>query len=642
MNDSYQEDKDRSRVRAQLHELVNSKWEDKGTAFCFVRTASEGKAHFFAHAESDLSHVLLMTTIDSDSMFRLQQACTTIVWIAPNGVQHALTFECPERCTEVFSCISAELHRFDIEDKIQEAREYQKVAEDNAKKEAELEETYLWEQACREYEAKRIRDIRKADCALALCDLLSEQADLCDCEATAAGQSNPSFASAPSSSKSTGSQDCQTLPWQSLNPTLSSWKKLMKRLSTAISHVEELAGTAPAEHQASLQAQIVELHNALKRHQDRYEEFVKLSQEYAEQYLRDLSDEIRSQSAWLVLLERRLELAKTLRTDALDLKTSFEKGVCKELKGVRAAVRACPLADESDLLNELDTLISAIKACYVELDKFWADEVGHVTQALKEHRIERGEVDRWRKIEITLEGILDGGTMKTPASETLPSLRPPVGLVKPAHQVKMPRPSVSTVSDPSAQLGLPTIAVILIPAIHTIQTSLLSARSFNRHIFSVLKPKHLQSLQRAHFNVSQQNKRCLRFFGDCVSYARKAAESACAALSPATFPRVTAAFGLRERATALIRTCHLTGSVDVPETAGSKVCKAFRELGAMLRDADCLWRAIVDDDMHVFASLVRGEEKLFVLGCSTKQLMKLLGRMDGEKSVLQRFSVASW
>ncbi|KAI0038183.1 hypothetical protein FA95DRAFT_1284236 [Auriscalpium vulgare] len=518
-----------------------------------------------------------------------------VVWTEPNGVQYALSIEHPERCTKVWSCINHVLPTT-----ASEILQYAQIVASSD--ESRMFEIYylniLW---------------------LRLRGFIDDDPDLYNIEATATAESIPSMTS---SSKSTGFQGRRpTRPWQSLNRTLSSWKKLMKRLSTAISHVEELAGTAPAEHQPYLQAQIVELHDALQRHQDRYEEFVKLSQEYAEQYLRDLSDEIRSQSAWLVLLERRLELAKTLRTNALDLKSSFEMGVCKELKGVRAAVRACPLADEADLLKELDTLIGAIKACYVELDKFWADELRHVTRALKEHRIEPGEVDRWRKFESTLEGILDDGTKGTPALETS---RPLELDVKPKHQ-----------------LDVPAVAVTLIPAIHAIQTSLSSARGFNRSIFSALKPKHLQSLQQVHYNVAQHNTRCMRFLGDCVTYARKAAESACAALSRPAFARIGAALGLRERATALIRARPLAGSVDVPETAGRKVCKAFRELGGMLRDGERLWRTIVDADTHVFAALVGGEERRSVGGCSTKQLTRLLCRMDREKSVLHSLSLAS-
>ncbi|KAI0042179.1 hypothetical protein FA95DRAFT_1682712 [Auriscalpium vulgare] len=208
----------------------------------------------------------------------------------------------------------------------------------------------------------------------------------------------------------------QTHSSQSVHSTLSSWKKLMTRLATAINHVEELVCTASAEHQPSLRAQVGELRDIFTRHQNRYDEFVKLSKEYVEQYLHDLSDEIRSQSAWLDLLERRLELAKTLRSAAVDLGASFEKGVCKELRGVRAAVRACPLDQEVALFDELDELIGVIKACYVELDKFWTDEVRHVTQILKERRIQQGEGQYWRGLGSTLDGAVNGQSVSSSRS----------------------------------------------------------------------------------------------------------------------------------------------------------------------------------------------------------------------------------
>ncbi|KAI0042174.1 hypothetical protein FA95DRAFT_610902 [Auriscalpium vulgare] len=397
----------------------------------------------------------------------------------------------------------------------------------------------------------------------------------------------------------------------------------MTRLATAINHVEELVCTTSAEHQPSLRAQVVELRDIFTRHQNRYDEFVKLSKEYADQYLHDLSDEIRSQSAWLDLLERRLELAKTLRSTAVDLGASFAKGVCKELKGVRAAVRACPFDQEAALFDGLDELIGVIKACYVELDKFWTDEVRHVTRALKERRIEQGEGQYWRGLGSTLDGAVNGHS-QTP-SDTLQSL-PRFNASRSHHKLDAP-------------------ASTLIPAISAIQASLSSARTFRRD-FSVLKGKHLRCLEQVYLNVERNKQRCLQFFEGCVDYARKATESACAIFSRPKTERATTMLGLREKATTLFNEGPIAGCPDaltrVPETAGKKVCKSFSKLGAMLRDGEGIWRSILDADTHVFTALMRGEDELSIDCCSIKQLKKMLCRTDKERHILRRLSMTSW
>ncbi|KAI0044485.1 hypothetical protein FA95DRAFT_254632 [Auriscalpium vulgare] len=180
----------------------------------------------------------------------------------------------------------------------------------------------------------------------------------------------------------------------------------MTRLSKSISRVDELTHIAPENQRSSLAAQVAELRNTLRRHRERYETFVKLSKEYADEYLQGLSDEIKSQETWLARLERRLDLARQLQRNVAGLKESFRKDVCDELKGACAAVRARPLVEEAALFKELNELIDTIKECYIALDNFWMDEVRHVTQALK-LRIEHAEVDRWRKIDTETQSALD-------------------------------------------------------------------------------------------------------------------------------------------------------------------------------------------------------------------------------------------
>ncbi|KAI0039825.1 hypothetical protein FA95DRAFT_982444 [Auriscalpium vulgare] len=107
-----------------------------------------------------------------------------------------------------------------------------------------------------------------------LAELLCEQDDDCP-----SGPRAPSTTS-KSGANSSGLRATQNAhSWQTVHPTLSSWKKLMTRLATAIDHVEDLVRTASAEHQPSLRAQVVELRDIFTQHQNRYDEFVKLSKE---------------------------------------------------------------------------------------------------------------------------------------------------------------------------------------------------------------------------------------------------------------------------------------------------------------------------------------------------------------------------
>ncbi|KAI0041391.1 hypothetical protein FA95DRAFT_1565406 [Auriscalpium vulgare] len=471
-----------------------------------------------------------------------------------------------------------------------------------------------------------------------LSDLSSEHEVISPSESPAVERA-PSSTSGVSSSSLSGtpkhnaSKSPQAQSWQSVHPTLSSWKKLMTRLATAIDHVEDLARTS-ADHEPSLCAQVVELRNIFAQHQLRYTEFVKLSKEYTDQFLHDLSNEIRSQSAWLELLERRLGLAKTLRSAAVDLGASFEKGVCGELKGVRAVVRRCPLDEEAALFDELDELIGVIKACYVELDKFWTDEVRHIMQALKERRVDKGEGQYWRGVGNMLDAAVNDHETSSDALQSLPLPLPHFN-------------SIRSDTDPERQLDAPEIAATLIPAISSIQASLASARNFRRD-FSVLKAKHLRRLERACLNVEQNKQRCLRFFGDCVTYAGKAAESAGAAFSRPDPERVAAMLGLRGRAATLMKEgpiasgCAAGALIRVPDSAGKKVNKSFSKLGEMLRDGERLWRSIVHEDTHIVAALFRAEEEISIEGWSIKQLKKTLCKIDKEKGVLRRLSVTSY
>jgi hypothetical protein len=119
------------------------------------------------------------------------------------------------------------------------------------------------------------------------------------------------------------------------DPTLSSWLKNITKLSSLIDTLEELASSASEEYRSQLSGQVATLRATFRKQQERYIDFLQLSEEYANKYLLNISDEIQQQSSFLDMLEKRLEMAKTLRQQAVDLRKSYESGTVSAMKGVR-------------------------------------------------------------------------------------------------------------------------------------------------------------------------------------------------------------------------------------------------------------------------------------------------------------------
>jgi hypothetical protein len=120
-----------------------------------------------------------------------------------------------------------------------------------------------------------------------------------------------------------------------MHPTLSSWLKNMDKLSHLIDHLQELASAAPLDLRRQLYRQVASLRMSFKKQQQRYFEFLQLTEEYANQYLLDISTEIELQSSFLDKLEKRLDMAKTLYYKADDLRKSYESGTINVMKSIR-------------------------------------------------------------------------------------------------------------------------------------------------------------------------------------------------------------------------------------------------------------------------------------------------------------------
>ena len=110
----------------------------------------------------------------------------------------------------------------------------------------------------------------------------------------------------------------------------------MNKLSSLIDRLQELASSAPAEYRSQLSRKVVALRARSKKQQEQFMEFLQLSGEYADKYLLDISAEIKQQSCFLEKLEGRLEAAKKLRQDAVDLQLFYESGTVATMENLRA------------------------------------------------------------------------------------------------------------------------------------------------------------------------------------------------------------------------------------------------------------------------------------------------------------------
>jgi hypothetical protein len=131
-------------------------------------------------------------------------------------------------------------------------------------------------------------------------------------------------------------------PPNNLHPTLSSWLKNINKLDSLINRLQELAHSSPTDHRSQLLKKVAALRAMFKRQQERCIELLQLSEDYANKYLLDIDAEIRQQSTLLDSLEERLEAAKKLHGDAVDLQRLYESGTVVSMNDLRASGKAVP------------------------------------------------------------------------------------------------------------------------------------------------------------------------------------------------------------------------------------------------------------------------------------------------------------
>ena len=122
-------------------------------------------------------------------------------------------------------------------------------------------------------------------------------------------------------------------PPDKLHSTLTSLLRNTKKLSHLLDRVQKLASSAPAEQQSR---QMVTLRATFKEQQVRFIEFLRLSEEFAGRYLRDIPTEIQRQTSYLAMLKKRSDTAKILLRQIVDLRRTYKSGTIAAMRDVRA------------------------------------------------------------------------------------------------------------------------------------------------------------------------------------------------------------------------------------------------------------------------------------------------------------------
>jgi len=315
-----------------------------------------------------------------------------------------------------------------------------------------------------------------------------------------------------------------------LHPTFLSWLKNLNALFTLINRLSELAAAAPQEYQLQLNRQVDALRAGFKKQQERCISFLQLVGEYADRLLSDIAEEILQQSSFLDALKRRLDRAKTLCNEVVQLRKSYEFGTLDYIKKIRRTVLSQPLHQDIDLFREMDIVLNEVRQCYIEMNKFWADEVRHVTKALMSRRIDPEDVSWWKNFGESLEDVIV------------------LWATTPTGNGVVPHPSGNT-QIPVHDLG--TVVSSLLEFAKAAQRALMAARLCTSAQLECVKPVHHSFLLTAEVKFSENRTSCLEYLRGCLRYG-KSVVMTCAAFAPySSFPLLRSSQDLVDHATGL-------------------------------------------------------------------------------------------
>ena len=66
-----------------------------------------------------------------------------------------------------------------------------------------------------------------------------------------------------------------------------------------------------------------------------------------------------------------------------------------------------PLPQDRAIFSTLDLVLTEIRRCYIELDKFWTEEISHTVEALNSRRIPPSDFERWTNTHTNLKQTIE-------------------------------------------------------------------------------------------------------------------------------------------------------------------------------------------------------------------------------------------
>ncbi|KAI0298318.1 hypothetical protein BC826DRAFT_1174220 [Russula brevipes] len=188
-------------------------------------------------------------------------------------------------------------------------------------------------------------------------------------------------------------------------------------------------------------------------------------------------------------------MATRLREQVVDLRKSYEVGTLNSIKEV-SPVLSQPLPQETDLFSEMDIILREIRRCYIEMDKFWVEEVHRVTKAFKDRRVDPKDIDRWKNIKESLTQTI-AGLEKISTDDNV-----------------TPRPNI-----PPSVHDLGSMASSLSGVAKAAYRALKSARlGPSAEVF--LRPVHYSVMLRAECNLLENRGSFVDFLRECIRYGK--------------------------------------------------------------------------------------------------------------------------
>jgi len=196
------------------------------------------------------------------------------------------------------------------------------------------------------------------------------------------------------------------------------------------------------------------------------------------------------------------------------------------MKNVCETALSQPLPEDFDLLSEVHFVLDEIKRCYMELDKFWTEEIRRAIRALEMRRVDPDDVERWRGFKISLEETIE--------------------CWKNNNQYGHTRSTFHNNLLGSSGADLSTIASSLSPSLGKLDETLQKVRESASVAFSLMG---LAPVFQVKLGLAQNSELCLSFFRRCVDFGQIIGASSTASMTYPypTFSRLTASSDLQER-----------------------------------------------------------------------------------------------